>query len=113
MKTRMVEERVGEDLGPVDWSHPWIAEMEADANWRAGILIRIREYTRATAAGEPDEWVATDDGGCPKIGYGKVLDAVMYDGWPYWTPHPVLLVSQWYGVQRIPFRNVADIRRKT
>lgn len=68
MRTRMVEERIGENMGPVDWSHP-IAENKPPI-WRE-------------AEAEPEKFVFGD--------HDRVIYAIaMYDGWPYWTPRPAI-----------------------
>jgi hypothetical protein len=81
MKTRMVEQREGEDCGPVDWSHPWIAE--------CGIPLDTLRAIESC----PGEWTASDDGGWPKFGHHQVLAFRMYDGWPYWERRPAFLVA--------------------
>lgn len=66
MKTRPFTEMVGEDVGPVDWSHPMAADKpdiwrEAEAN-PAGFTY----------------------GDCER----PIIKLCMYDGWPYWRPTP-------------------------
>ncbi len=72
MKTRMVEERIGEDMGPIDWSHP-IAKDMPDI-WREAEKNPFDFYL--------------DNGG---MGYRELLAIRMYDGWPYWTPRPAIM----------------------
>lgn len=68
MRTRMVEERIGENMGPIDWSHATAKDMPPI--WRE-------------AEAEPDKFVFGE--------YDRVIYAVaMYDGWPYWTPRPAV-----------------------
>lgn len=67
MKTRMVEERIGENMGPIDWTHPMALNKpliwrEAEKN-PAGFLLNGR----------------------------RIVEIGMYDGWPYWRPTPAIL----------------------
>jgi hypothetical protein len=67
VRTQTVTQRIGEDMGPVDWTHP-IAK-DKPAIWR--------EAEKA-----PDDYLFN----------GRTLIKVcMYDGWPYWTPRPAIL----------------------
>jgi hypothetical protein len=68
MRTETVTVRIGEDVGPVDWSHPTAKDMppiwrEAEANPYDFVFS---EYRRA------------------------ILQICMYDGWPYWEPRPAV-----------------------
>lgn len=66
MKTRMIEQREGENCGPIDWEHP---------------LAKAKPAIWREAEKDPDKFVYHD----------KMLLAVaMYDGWPYWTPRPAI-----------------------
>jgi hypothetical protein len=68
MKTRMVEVREGENVGPVDWSHPIAKDMPPI--WR--------EAEKDPASFVFGEYRRT------------ILDICMYDGWPYWQPTPAI-----------------------
>lgn len=84
MRTRMVEERIGENMGPIDWTHDIAKDMPPiwrDAEQNPGnFLINGRE----------------------------IYAVAMYDGWPYWKPMPAIhragpIGSEWdffnsYGV---------------
>jgi hypothetical protein len=83
MRTRMVEERVGEYLGPVDWN---------EEAWPFKLTDHQRETLRAIEA-EPKAFSATTDGGWPKFGYHNVIQVGMWDGWPYWRPGPAVQVA--------------------
>lgn len=67
----MVEERIGENMGPIDWDHPIAKDMPA--HWRE-------------AEKEPSAFLY-----CPS-GFSsfQVCALAMYDGWPYWTPRPAI-----------------------
>lgn len=68
MRTETVTIRIGENVGPVDWSHPTAKDMpdiwhEAEAS--------------------PDDFVFSN--------YERTILAIcMYDGWPYWEPRPAI-----------------------
>ncbi len=67
MRERLVTERIGEDMGPIDWTHE-IARDKPSA-WRCAEV-------------EPDKFLYN----------GRTIIAIrMYDGWPYWTPRPAIL----------------------
>lgn len=90
----MVEERIGENMGPVDWSFDFSKGFEtmcaneerrkesmdlAKANLRtAEEAFRIGKRVRVSCSGN--------------FSY-DVLDVGMYDGWPYWRPTPAVLCS--------------------
>lgn len=60
--------RIGENVGPVDWSHPTAKDMPPI--WRAAEknpgAFTFSEYRR------------------------QIIEICMYDGWPYWTPTPAI-----------------------
>lgn len=72
MKTRMVEERIGENMGPVDWDHPMAQ----------AIPEPFRETWKA-AEKNPDEYEF-----CDGYFWYPIYEICMYDGWPYWAPTP-------------------------
>lgn len=100
MKYRTVVEREGEELGPVDWAHPMVKQCP------------IPEATLREIEAEPQSWMATNDGGWPRCGWKRVLNLAMYDGWPYWTPHPVFVVEGVLGVERWSFSSMSDVNRR-
>lgn len=66
MRYRQVTERIGENMGPVDWSH-------------------------ATAKDMPKIWRDAERDPASHLFNGRELLAVcMYDGWPYWVPTPAV-----------------------
>lgn len=102
MKTRTVTERIGEYLGPVDWSYDF--SQHAWSENHGGINPKVIEQTRGMLRileECPDEYEATIDGGWPKMGWKQVLQVGMYDGWPFWKPTPSVqllgpLGSEWH-----------------
>lgn len=68
MRTRVVEERTGENMGPIDWAHPIAKGMPQV--WR-------------DAEKSPEAFTFSE--------YERTIFAIaMYDGWPYWTPRPAV-----------------------
>ena len=100
MKTRMVEEREGEHLGPVDWDmSKWPFQPDEVQ------LVRLRTLIEAKEAYE-----VTDDGGWPRCGWARVYEVGMYDGWPYWRPGPAVLTGGIFGLVWVWADRITDIR---
>lgn len=93
MKTRWIEERIGEYGGPVDWQHPMLIALH-QTSWGKRTLEMLRELDL-----RPDAWLATTDGGSPKFGFAQVLRVGMWDGWPYWTPTPSFQLLGTFGAE--------------
>jgi hypothetical protein len=70
VKTHTVTVREGENVGPVDWSHPLAADMPE--LWHE-------------AERSPNEFLFD-------YGHGgrEIIAVCMYDGWPYWKPMPAV-----------------------
>lgn len=69
MKTHTMEVRIGENMGPVDWSHP-------------------------TASVMPEIWHDAEKNPDGYLLNGKAIYAIaMYDGWPYWRPTPAVMFA--------------------
>ena len=99
MKHRTVTVREGDKTGPIDWDSPeWEgSNMHPDAASDSREGMRI--IADALERGAPIE--ATTDGGWPRVGWKRVVDIGMYDGWPHWKPYPSWLDErgewhQWY-----------------
>lgn len=92
MKTRMIEQREGEYLGPIDWSYNFRQHFdgmgcskERQDEYCTAYVQRLREleqnpkgYSVVLAHGSVER---------------EVYQVGMYDGWPYWKPTPALLTS--------------------
>lgn len=104
MRTYTQTVRVGEDVGPIDWNHPMIAEVRE----RRGdnFIAMLREAEK-----EPNAFKASDYGGDLFIGMHEVLAVCMYDGWPYWRPTPSVCVSGVLGAEWKSFGSLTCIRR--
>lgn len=116
MKTRMVEERIGEYLGPVDWSYDFASHDWSDR--RGGInphrITEQVERLRAIADGldHGQGWEATTDGGWPRVGWKRVIRVGMYDGWPHWRPVPSVQIAGVLGSEWHQFYAIADAYRR-
>lgn len=112
MKYIQRTERVGEYLGPVDWnydfaSHGWNKTGgSSNPDLIPGYIARLKQLE-----GDPDAYQATTDGGWPRVGWGKVLQVGMYDGWPYWRPVPSVLIQGTLGSSWHSFLSITDIEK--
>lgn len=113
MKTRQVTERIGEYLGPVDWGYDFLSHYGCcfPENRRAINCEKAKDRLRLLAE-NPDRYMATSDGGWPRVGWGDVLQVGMYDGWPYWRPVPSVCISGTLGAEWHSFNSVTDIMEK-
>lgn len=111
MKIRRVEERVGEYLGPVDWSYDFTKH-----DWspgRGGVNSTVSAQCVAILhqiSVDPGAWEATTDGGSPPCGWGRVLRVGMWDGWPHWEPTPAVEIDGWLGPSWHSFYMIRGIR---
>lgn len=67
MRTETRTVRIGEYMGPIDWTHPIAKDMPP--LWRQ-------------AEANPDAF---------RFQGRSIIAIAMYDGWPYWTPRPAIL----------------------
>lgn len=115
MKYVQRTERVGELLGPIDWTYDFLshygsmcASEDGKREQRDRDLVRLRKMEESCKVGGDVE--ATTYGGWPRCGWGRVLAVGMYDGWPYWKPVPSVLINGWMGASWHSFDSVTDIR---
>ena len=108
MKTRTVTEHIGEHLGPIDWS---FFESEKSGSLNPATLEAAKERLRQLEA-DPTAFVATTDGGWPRVGWKEVLRVGMYDGWPYWRPYPSVQIAGTLGPEWHSYHSITDIERK-
>ena len=110
MKTIQVTKRIGENMGPVDWSYNFLYHFQShccsgekkkeyckhavetlrhvEEEFRAGKAIQVR-------VGEV--WL-------------KLLDVGMYDGWPFWVPTPSFQVHTIFGTEWHTFSELKAMR---
>lgn len=68
MRTETVTVRIGENVGPIDWTHPTAKDMPD--------IWREAEANPSDFVFSGHEWM--------------ILAICMYDGWPYWEPRPAI-----------------------
>lgn len=108
--------RVGERVGDIDWSYDFKGHIAVTYTGRdidervEQMKSRLLEIECAYKAGE--EILATTYGGWPRIGYGKVIDVGMYDGWPYWKPVPSVQTLGPLGAEWHSFSMITDTMRR-
>lgn len=91
-------ERVGEDCGPVDWSHETAKDMPQE--WR-------------DAERRPDDFEWLEIGAFTAR---PIYRLRMWDGWPYWEPRPAVLIEGPLGAEWRHFNSYGvsprTVRRK-
>lgn len=113
MRLVTVTRRVGEYLGPVDWSYDFRSHFNNVCSpdpVRDEICKKHVDNLRLLCSG--GRWEATTYGGWPRCGWGEVLQVGMYDGWPYWKPTPSALLSTTLGSEWASFCSITDIRKQ-
>ena len=110
MKTVQVTQRIGELLGPVDWSydfasHGW--DRSPSGGHNPTMIAQEVEYLRAAEAGlnSGHDVFAT----CYSVEH-RVIAVGMYDGWPYWRPVPSFCVVTFLGSEWHPFTSILQVR---
>lgn len=103
MKIRMVQERIGENMGPIDWSYDFRQHFNgySDAAYADEVCAErtamLRQIVEGMAKGE--RWEASHYGF-----FALVIDVGMYDGWPHWRPVPSVAIAsplggaEWHGM---------------
>jgi hypothetical protein len=113
MKTYMQVCRVGEYLGKIDWTYNFqIHDWDHGGSMNPKILARNIEYLHILEA-SPGKYDATDYGGSPRSGWGKVIKIGMYDGWPYWAPTPSIFIEDDGWGKWIHVFSIVEIRKIT
>lgn len=106
--------RIGENVGPIDWSYDFRSHYNnlctskegQDAACARGIA-RLRIIVERFTAGEVIR--ATNYGGSPRCGIYPVVDVGMYDGWPWWRPVPSVCLGGYLGAEWSTFCRITDI----
>lgn len=92
MKTRMVEVREGELLGPVDWAYDFRPHFNTYCSTNAQ---RDKRCAEAVALLKQLSEMLADGKRCRIQCYDfsySVITMGMYDGWPYWKATPAIFV---------------------
>lgn len=112
MKYRTVTERVGELLGPVDWSYGFRTHFDGYCTDAAGRDVICKQHVDRLRkiVENKDDYEVTTYGGWPRCGWGIVIAVGMYDGWPYWKPVPSVLFRSTIGSEWTGFANITNIR---
>ena len=113
MRYETVTQRIGEYLGPIDWSYDFTKH-----DWgpsRGGVnpqVSRTRIELLRTLEANPAAYIATTDGGSPKVGWKQVLAVGMYDGWPFWSPTPSVQIAGMLSVEWHPWYSITAIEKR-
>jgi hypothetical protein len=111
MRYETVTNRIGELLGPIDWTYDF-----SQHDWgpnRGGInpeVSRKLDWLKELEA-SPQSYQATTDGGWPKVGWKRVIQVGMYDGWPFWKPTPSVQIAGALGCEWHPWYSISAIER--
>lgn len=107
MKTYQKTVRVGEYLGPVDWSYDFNQHGVNPSHVETGkkVLSLIEKWILENPN---DEIWVTESGDFSH----RVLQIGMYDGWPWWKPVPHVLTTGVLGPEWKVFYNLVSVRRK-
>lgn len=97
MRTWTETHREGTDVGPVDWSHPALATVNAE---------KLQLWKEAEK--DPGKFkFATSHMFHPR----QIYKVCMYDGWPYWEPRPAVCHEGVLGPAWEFISNQSEIRR--
>lgn len=113
-QTRTITERIGENMGAIDWSYDFRSHFDCMGTSSAGKDERCEQAKRWLKRVEA-EWSAghpvrvTNDGGSPRCAIYPVIDIGMYDGYPYWRPVPSVQVRTWAGAEWYSFDRITDV----
>lgn len=110
MRYETVTRRIGECIGPVDWSYDFMQHFQ-DATDKDERCKRAMDWLRQIEA-DKDAFVATTDGGWPRCGWGDVIGVGMYDGWPWWRPTPSVCIRGPFGGEWHSFYTITGVERK-
>ena len=113
MRTHTVTKRVGEFLGPVDWSFGF-AEAGKDM-CSCGSDVAHQEFMARALSCLHEAELALWEGYTVYLNEGslwnsKVLCVGMYDGWPFWKPYPFYCTETAAGADWRPWYNAKRIR---
>lgn len=98
MRYQQVTERIGELLGPVDWSYDFESHCWGpDKGGTNPAIVESSKRVLRQICDEPDaKWMV---GISHSDGLHELLAVGMYDGWPHWKPTPCICVSTWLGAE--------------
>jgi hypothetical protein len=114
MRTETRTVRIGEKVGPVDWSYNFRQHFDCMGTSDAGKDEECERKKRwlkyiENAISEHRPVRVTNYGGWPRCAIYSVIDIGMYDGWPYWKPVPSVLVVTSMGQEWYSFSSITDV----
>lgn len=107
MKTRMIEERIGEYLGPVDWSYDFTQHDWGGGRGGVNPEVSAKGKDLLRQLEQSGDWVVMMHQ-C----YRDVICIGMYDGWPFWMPVPSVQTRGPLGSEWSPWYNIQSVERK-
>ena len=106
MRYKTVTQRIGERLGDIDWNYDFNQHAWSSSSGGHNPELISQELKRMEAALKAGKrvWVRMYETEEP------VHEVGMYDGWPYWSPHPSFNSSSWLGSSWHSFMDIREIR---
>jgi hypothetical protein len=112
MKYETVVQRVGENLGPIDYTYDFTTHDWSGS--RGGVNPAITqasvEQLRRLDAAFADKGNRVEVRLMHSDCFWVVLAVGMYDGWPFWAPTPSVQVYRVLGAEWHPWYYVQDVR---
>ena len=98
MKFVTVTKRIGELLGPIDWSFDFQSESWDHGGGTNPIVVEqaMKDLHEIKVGDTVEVYGITH----------KVLAIGMYDGWPHWRPYPSVCIETHYGPEWHGFSSV-------
>ena len=110
MKTRQVTERIGENLGPIDWTFDFKSFDATTQDHRIESAAELRKMEVAFNEKESGDVIMAHMSVTQTS--SEVLAIGMYDGWPFWRPIPSFAVlSPLGGGEWHPFYYLSTFRK--
>ena len=111
MLRRTVTERIGEYLGPVDWSYNFLPHFDGYCGMDKEAYCQEHVVRLRRLSDEPERYLVSTYGGWPRI-WHELVHVGMYDGWPYWKPVPSVCTRSWLGPEWHDFSCITNIMDK-
>lgn len=106
VKTRTVIERIGEYLGPIDWSFDFAQFDWSERHGGVNPTVSAEAIARLRQLEQPGEWQVM-----MHQNYLRVLRVGMYDGWPFWRPVPSVQTYHVLGSSWHPWYDIQAVER--
>lgn len=95
----------------IDWEYPF-EEVMVMAGCYPRPQERAARQVELLKKCEGENVYATDYGGWPRCGWGRVLAVGMVSQWPYWEPRPCVLVNRTLGAVWIDWASLTDVETR-